>query len=130
MSQENAKCYRTACTNPHDNCKHKQNQQLYCESCAIRINRANPEVKNLIVIPRLFSRHYSQWLNDCLVEYNSKVDFPRKYHQETLPDPVNYDPGDLVEFTEDGNAYPHSVCGTNYIPRMVTPWAESKHYIE
>lgn len=82
----------------------------------------------MVKIPKLFDHRYSQWLNDCLVEYNSKVNFPRKYHQETVPQ--DYDPGDLVEFSEDGDAYPHGAGGTNWRPRMVTPWEKSKHYIE
>lgn len=126
MSQE--KCARTACSRPHDNCIHRQTGRKYCQSCAIKINRANPEIPHLVKIPKLFNRRYSQWLDDCLVEYNSKVRFPRKYHQETVP--KDYDPGDLVEFSEDGDAYPHGASGTNWRPRMVTPWEKSKHYIE
>jgi late competence protein required for DNA uptake (superfamily II DNA/RNA helicase) len=47
------KCYRTACNNPHDNCRHTQMGTLYCEACAMLINRANPEVPGLVSIPRL-----------------------------------------------------------------------------
>lgn len=49
--QEFEKCSRTICTNPHDNCKHTQDGRLYCRSCAMKINRANPEVPNLVSIP-------------------------------------------------------------------------------
>lgn len=52
MRDAQAKCKRTACSNFHDNCVHTQTNDKYCEECAIRINRANPEVPNLITIPR------------------------------------------------------------------------------
>lgn len=75
----------------------------------------------------LFHSRYSQWLDDALKEYNSKVSFPRKYHQQTCPE--DYDPGDLVEIAENGDVYPHGIGGTNHRPRMVTPWAQSQHFI-
>ncbi len=50
---ETMKCHRTACTNQHDNCRHTQTGNLYCEACAVRINRGNPEVSRLVTIPRL-----------------------------------------------------------------------------
>lgn len=49
----NAKCRRKACTRPHANCRHSQTGDLYCEPCAAKINRANPEHPRLIHIPRL-----------------------------------------------------------------------------
>lgn len=50
---ENAKCARTVCSRPHNGCRHTQTGRLYCEACAVKINRANPEVPNLVDIPRL-----------------------------------------------------------------------------
>jgi len=47
------KCKRTVCQNEHDNCEHTQTGYLYCESCAVLINRNNPEVPGLVTIPRL-----------------------------------------------------------------------------
>jgi hypothetical protein len=46
------KCARTVCNRPHDNCKHSHDGRLYCESCAIRINRTCGDM-NLVNIPRL-----------------------------------------------------------------------------
>lgn len=46
------KCARTVCKSNHDNCKHSQTGLYYCESCAIKINRACDNM-NLIDIPRL-----------------------------------------------------------------------------
>lgn len=47
----NLKCRRTACDRSHDNCRHTQTGDLYCKPCAVKINRANPEVPGLIAIP-------------------------------------------------------------------------------
>jgi hypothetical protein len=82
---------------------------------------------------REFCVYWERWLDDCLIEFNDEFgegSHPgvRKYHQENCPE--DYDPGDLVEFAENGDAYPHSRCGTNWIPKTVTPWEQSKHYHE
>ncbi len=47
------KCYRVACSKPHDNCRHTMDGWLYCEDCAVLINRGNPEYRGLVRIPRL-----------------------------------------------------------------------------
>lgn len=47
------KCSRTACQKPHDNCVHSQTDRMYCETCAVLINRANPDYPDLVIIPRL-----------------------------------------------------------------------------
>ena len=74
-----------------------------------------------------FEENYRKWLDDCLDEFNERYR-PRKYHQETVPD--DNDPGSFVEFSEDGNAYPHGLGGTNFIPNAVTPWEDSLHYTD
>jgi hypothetical protein len=48
----NEKCARTVCNKPHDNCTHRDTGLKYCNSCAIRINRANDDMQ-LIHIPKL-----------------------------------------------------------------------------
>lgn len=46
------KCARTACENTHNIvCRHTQSGQLYCPSCARRINEANPEHPGLVTLP-------------------------------------------------------------------------------
>lgn len=74
-----------------------------------------------------------KWLDGALIEYNEKYSSSmfgaRKYHQESLPDPVNYDPCDLVEIEENGTIWPHSHCGTTYEKNAVTPWKNSPHFI-
>lgn len=78
---------------------------------------------------KLFWENYQKWLDSALVEYNEKYADNRRFHQDSGDLPEDYNPGELVEFTEDGNAYPHSNSGTNYIPNAVTPWKESPFYI-
>lgn len=75
---------------------------------------------------KTFNKHYRMWLNDCLEQYNEQY-HPRSYHQETVPE--DYDPGDFVEFAEDGDAYPHGLGGTNHIPHAVTSWENSEYYV-
>lgn len=74
-----------------------------------------------------FAEQYERWQNDCLTEFNRKFGEQRTLH--TAPD-NDYDPGELVEFGEDGTAYPHGIWGTNFIPKAVTPWNQSPHYVE
>jgi len=68
---------------------------------------------------------HSEWLDRCLDEFNARFgegSHPgvRTLHQDNCPD--DYDPDELVEFGENGAAYPHSKGGgTNYIPNCVTP---------
>jgi len=69
---------------------------------------------------------YEQWQKDCLAEYNERFRESRSLY--AAPDDGDYEPGDLVEFGEDGTAYPHGAGGINYIPNAVTPWVESEHY--
>lgn len=71
-----------------------------------------------------FFRQYEKWQADCLAEYNEKFGESR-----TLVPEGDYNPGDVVEFGENGSAYPHGSGGTNYIPNAVTPWAQSPHYV-
>lgn len=42
------KCRRTVCNNMHDNYRHSMSGEMYCKSCALKINRAN-NLPSLIV---------------------------------------------------------------------------------
>lgn len=80
-----------------------------------------------------FDTAYRLWLDDCLAEFNARFTEQRRYHQESLPagqEPADYEPGQLVEFAEDGSAYPHGVGGTGHVPNAVTPWEQSPHYLD
>lgn len=68
---------------------------------------------------------YDQWLVACLAEYNEKFGESRHFFQ--VPQ-GNYDPGDVVEFAEDGTAYPHGKGGVNYIRNAVTPWNQFEFF--
>ena len=46
------KCRRTVCQNDQQGCQHSQTGEFYCEDCARKINKNNPEVPNLVGIPR------------------------------------------------------------------------------
>lgn len=72
-----------------------------------------------------FLDRYDRWREDCLHEFNETFGEKRKYY--AIPD-HDYDPGEVVEFSESGEAYPHGRGGTNWIPRCVTPWERSPHY--
>lgn len=72
----------------------------------------------------LFHANYRRWLDESLREYNSGYS-SRTYHQESLPDPVDYNPEELVEIAENGDVYPHSYGGTGHISRVCTPWERS-----
>lgn len=71
---------------------------------------------------------YRRWLDACLVEYNKRFQENRPYHQENCQ--PTYHPVDLVEFSEDGDAYPHGMGGTNWIPKCVTPWKDSPYFVD
>ena len=75
----------------------------------------------------VFCQHYTRWLNDCLNEWNEKQHQSRRFAQVPEGD---YAPGDVVEFAEDGDAYPHGIGGTGHVRRAVTPWRESIHYVQ
>jgi len=68
---------------------------------------------------------YERWQKDCLAAYNERFREHRALY--AIPE-GEYDPGDLVEFGENGAAYPHGAGGINYIPNAVAPWTESEHY--
>jgi len=74
----------------------------------------------------IFEKQYRMWLDDCLEQYNEQYR-PRQYHQETVPE--NYQADELVEFAENGDAYPHGLGGTNHIPHVVTSWENSEYYV-
>jgi hypothetical protein len=68
-----------------------------------------------------FHTVYRAWLDACLAEFNAgEYGDGREYHQESAP--KDYVTGLLVEFTEDGDAYPHGIGGIGHIRQAVTPW--------
>ena len=67
---------------------------------------------------------YGEWQAQCLREYNERYNETRIYFECPDPEPDNYEPGQLVEFGENGTAYPHGSGGINYINGAVTPWKE------
>jgi hypothetical protein len=71
-----------------------------------------------------FHAAYRRWQEACLVEYNERF-----HEQRTLITTDDYDPDMVVEFAEDGTAYPHGAAGTNYVKNAVTPWDRSPHYV-
>jgi hypothetical protein len=77
-----------------------------------------------------FCVEYDKWLQNCLGEFNQRYNEARKFYQ--LPDqfPDDYEPGQLVEFSEAGDAYPHGSGGTGHIRNAVTPWKDSPHFTE
>ena len=78
-----------------------------------------------------FERQYMAWLDAALREFNERwgeVFGVRKYHSGNCPE--DYDSWDLVEFAEDGTAYPHGIGGTTYIRNAVTPWEQSPYYMK
>lgn len=79
---------------------------------------------------KVFEKAYLAWLRECLLEFNERFQEERLYF--CFPDkfPSDYNPGQLVEFAEDGDAYPHGAGGTGHIKCAVTPWAESPHFME
>lgn len=80
-----------------------------------------------------FWEAYQRWLDDCLQEFMEKYGHTQfggpRYHQHMEP-PDGDDEAWLVEFGEDGTAYPHGIGGVTYIPNAVTPWDKSPHYVE
>ena len=74
-----------------------------------------------------FDGAYRRWEDDCLAQYNERFNEQRKFHSSSVPQDA--DPDDLVEFGQDGSAYPHSkLGGTGFVPNAVTPWRKSPHY--
>ncbi len=71
-----------------------------------------------------FCVHYNKWLDDCLLEFNRRYGENRQFHS---PPNSKYDRTKLVEFREDGAAFPGE--STGYVPNAVTPWAKSKHHV-
>ena len=62
---------------------------------------------------------YDKWQEQALQEYNNKFHENRLYYEVPAGD---YDPAGVVEFSENGGAYPHSAFGTGYIPHAVSPY--------
>ncbi len=73
-----------------------------------------------------FAWRYEQWQRDCLDEYNERFCENREYCE---PPEHDVDPGLIVEFGEDGSAYPHGIGGTSHIPDAVKPWRESEWFV-
>ena len=83
---------------------------------------------------KVFWEAYRHWQDDCLQEFleefgNTQVGGPR-YHPYMDPPEGADDEAWLIEFGEDGAAYPHGIGGIAYIPNAVTPWDKSPHYVE
>ncbi len=64
---------------------------------------------------KLWWAAYDQWLTDCLDEWNEKYDTNRV---------LGVDGSNCIEFSEDGDAYPHGIGGTGHVRQAVTPWSE------
>lgn len=64
---------------------------------------------------------YEAWERDCLAEWN------RRYGEKRV---LGVNGPNCIEFSEDGDAYPHGIGGTNWVARAVTPWRESPHYMD
>lgn len=82
-----------------------------------------------------FHKYYFRWLDDCLEEFNERWGNTlfgyRKYWAEpSEEDDPDYEPWDLVEFDEDGTAWPHGIGGSTYIKNAVTKWKDSPHFVE
>lgn len=80
------------------------------------------------------SEAYKRWLDDCLEEFMEKYGDTQyggpRYHPYMDPPAGAGDEAWLIEFGEDGSAYPHGIGGIAYIPNAVTPWSRSPHYVE
>ena len=74
-----------------------------------------------------FFDQYEKWQDDCLAEYNQRFGENRKFHTDNN---INTYSSKLVEFSQNGHAFPHGIGGTNFIENAVTPWYESRHFIE
>lgn len=79
---------------------------------------------------RAYDAARERWAADCLAEYNARYGSSRTLHQYS-PAMIrdDYDPDCLVEFADNGDAYPHSTMGgTGHASKAVTPWERSRHY--
>jgi hypothetical protein len=68
-----------------------------------------------------------KWLESCLEEFNAKLGDARLYYE---PPDHDYFPGDLVEFADNGDAYPHGIGGINHVVNAVTSWQDSQWFTE
>ena len=82
---------------------------------------------------RRWQEAYRRWQDDCLQEYLERYGHTQfggpRYHSYMEP-PEGEEEAWLVEFSDDGAAYPHGIGGVAYIPNAVTPWRLSPHYVE
>ena len=74
-----------------------------------------------------FFENYRKWEDDCLAEYNEQYGENRILLRDA---PEDYNPDDVIEFSEEGEGYPHSIFGIGYIKDCVTPWELSKWYVD
>ena len=77
----NPKCARTVCQSPHDNCKHSHDGRLYCEHCAVKINRANPDHPDLVSIPRKEEAKFQMAMRE-LAEKSRSGNMTAEQHDE------------------------------------------------
>ena len=72
------------------------------------------------------------WYDDCLQEfmerYGDTLYGGPRYHP--FMDPPEDEEAWLIEFGDDGTAYPHGIGGIAIIKNAVTPWNKSPHYVE
>lgn len=74
---------------------------------------------------------YRLWQRGCLAAYNQRFGEDRVLLEDAIEEHGEaYDPGTVVEFAEDGAAYPHGAGGTNHVPGVGVPWRDSPHYLE
>jgi len=73
-----------------------------------------------------------RWYDDCLHEfmerYGDTLYGGPRYHP--FMDPPEDEEAWLIEFGDDGTAYPHGIGGIAIIKNAVTPWNKSPHYVE
>lgn len=73
-----------------------------------------------------FLNQYNKWEYAALGEYNAKTGENRTLIEDAPDD----DTTNTVEFSENGDAYPHGIGGTNYVPNIVTPWKDSPYFVQ
>ena len=79
-----------------------------------------------------FDAAYDAWLDDCLMEWNERYLDSRisRGGPDRAGNPPDVEPWELVEFAENGSAYPHGIGGVGHVVNAVTPWRDSPHWRE
>jgi len=97
------------------------------DEAALLVSSAVGRIGKSAALTDEFSQAYREWQEDCLREWNAKMGEDRTHFED---DGSVTDPGQLVEFSENGDAYPHGAGGTNWVRGAVTPWADSPHHTD